>query len=860
MPNQAQDTKVVKEGLQHLARLLEEVTAEEGEGTTSSSPAVQRDVALHILRLSSLLVSSASSSTEAMDIYRYGTATLLCAWLQQHLTLSSEAEREMLLRMGMDRDTWWWCPSVESSPSAPQWASEVLHAIQLHRGIKSHPTSATQEQQLLHLYVWWTEREEVAALLKEENSFNDLLHCFVLQVLQLESTLEPPPFLCRVEVTGADMREVFEVTSFALYQAAVWYSIAALQDTLEELQTLEKRKSNSEMQRMAIRSAMTKNLPHVFTCLLEATDVSRIACSQFESETAAVFLRDVLRPAMLGCPPDEFCREPHAILQVHPAAELSGCASRILFNRPAALVATEPIGEGECVSCETPLLWWNRTTVDDGSPAASVMKDLLQLVRDAELELLEDLVEGKWLGGPEGATGQFLFGDSSAAHASAAHYLRMCCQIGAAAEPGGTALREETFLQRCLQFYSVDPLRSVGLHDIDEFKVGLAVYDPIPSSGGGEPGKPNTNFLCSAAPHEWGKAAYHFTTFYSHSCNPNVLLHFPVNERGECVGTVVATALRDIGEGETLTVDRCGSLLCSRRQMAAALGGVKCLCATCKSYHEHLQREGAVCFGCHQLVCDMPCPVGQEDHDSECEWKASEVCRELVLKFEAALEDVYTIIDQGPPAGQSELYFHRFVMELLMNLDSSSPFPATHYLRLRVRQEVLAIACAYHPSTSSISSVISLAEELLESTMSLLPLHHTLITGYRMMCVLFRSLRTASCAATHLGHHCCSQEMNRPFLRDAAIRCHVIESFQDHFVQQIAWREQLGEEMSDDAVLQSFLRRYRVSLEAAGILNADHMGTLSVLADSNGEGSHTRSERLPGDLFPAHYQPELTCP
>lgn len=200
---------------------------------------------------------------------------------------------------------------------------------------------------------------------------------------------------------------------------------------------------------------------------------------------------------------------------------------------------------------------------------------------------------------------------------------------------------------------------SIGISDVDTFKMGLSLYTPYPPSPSPPPSTSSScsssrkkeevaeavevedNYWSRVGLYEVGRAGYYFTRFYGHSCSPNVLLVFPEKieeekeggDRGGAsstaraatfsstrstppsaasipsyTGEVIAIALRDIEPGEELCVSYLQSSplsvqLSSRAVKATALS-FWCRCSFCEQKAGQL--EGTLCSECGQRIYSAP--------------------------------------------------------------------------------------------------------------------------------------------------------------------------------------------------------------------------------------------------------------
>ncbi|KPA76767.1 hypothetical protein ABB37_07590 [Leptomonas pyrrhocoris] len=186
----------------------------------------------------------------------------------------------------------------------------------------------------------------------------------------------------------------------------------------------------------------------------------------------------------------------------------------------------------------------------------------------------------------------------------------------------------------------------------------------------------------------------------------------------------------------------------------------------------------------------------------------------------------------------------------LVDLDDcvSHALLPTHHLRLRTRLEAFAYASVAQGLGSTVSAqLIELCASTIEELEVLLGPNNPLLTGLRMHLVFSRGRHVravqAAEAVAHGTRHadCCGAVreqaalMELPFVLDPLVRRCVTRCFQEHFVQLVGWKLPLTADATEEDVLWSFLRRYPVELEAAGITTPEHMELLACMADGESE-------------------------
>lgn len=186
----------------------------------------------------------------------------------------------------------------------------------------------------------------------------------------------------------------------------------------------------------------------------------------------------------------------------------------------------------------------------------------------------------------------------------------------------------------------------------------------------------------------------------------------------------------------------------------------------------------------------------------------------------------------------------------LLDLDAyvAQTLLPTHHLRLRARLESFAYASAAQGLGSTNSArLIHLCANTVEELEVVLGANHPLLTGLRMHLVFsrgrhVRAVHTAETLASGARHaDCCGAVreqaalMELPFVMDPLVRRCVTRCFQEHYVQLLGWRLPLLTNVSEEDVLRTFMCRYPVELEAAGITTAAHMEFLASMEDGDTE-------------------------
>lgn len=493
---------------------------------------------------------------------------------------------------------------------------------------------------------------------------------------------------------------------------------------------------------------------------------------------------------------------------------------------------------------------------------------------------------------------------SAASPHSVAQYLRLlsllpwspACVSGESPAPS-----EQQLVEAGLNYFS-SANNATGIRGVDLFKIGLTAYNPKHTFLGGD--EKEKDWWSSATEFDAGKAGYYYTHFYRHSCSPNTLLVFPtegppapegqhLSSAAACsehssrwfqapiyTGEVVAVALRPIEAGEELTVSYIASPLVSQEQKRRELS-FECGCSFCATKTALL--EGVVCMECRQLLFTPPAfPFKRCDntallletrayqHSDECPMRkksdrVSITALHTTQRFEIALENIYRELDEfeGKDTHRCE---SSWLMRRLLDLDTaaSGSFLRCHYLRWRVRQELLAVATATPNQTvTEMSQLLSIGAELCQDAELMLPPNHCLTTGLRMQYAFLRGryITATSSAAEAAGvrqgvDSCCgavreeAAVLQRPFLTDHLLRGCVIRCFQEHYIQVITCsnsrntrRNSNGgdsntgsEGLGESGILGSFLKRFPVELLAVGINNPENFAMLSMMMDEEDEG------------------------
>lgn len=181
----------------------------------------------------------------------------------------------------------------------------------------------------------------------------------------------------------------------------------------------------------------------------------------------------------------------------------------------------------------------------------------------------------------------------------------------------------------------------------------------------------------------------------------------------------------------------------------------------------------------------------------------------------------------------------------LLDIDScvKHRVPPSYSLRLRLCFEMLVCsAVAVRLRGSMNVELMQMTIALLESLELLLQPNHPLVSGVRMFFVFSRGRHIAAVSAAEdlsSGRRlddCCGAVreqaalMKLPFVIDPILRGCVVRSFQEHHVQTMGWR--CGKTEDEHIELSSFLQRYSVELEAAGITTTEHIELLSCMEEN----------------------------
>lgn len=991
--------------------------------------------------------------TAAQVRFMTGASALLTAWLLQHATISREDEGALLRRPategggGCDRFSWWWHPPRSSCMKATAtsfyWVQLVLLTVETpsftfsERAQTSYPSRETPS--FTAWYYWLVnacfgvalnDEKTLSSTHKEESKPHDhsssanadwealdLVHCYLEHIFRLgdgdsaaESEEESSSirthhaFTRHVPLSGEYLKELFEAKALLCYQAAVTYSLSAVEQVMSGLQLQRSgtdRDARSEAaQRTLLRCAFAWSSPRVFHCLIHASDAARIVASQWHSDAAAMWCVNLLRPALLGVFPERVpsseCGKTPALLELHMAVELCGNPLRLrpvgsatLSSSPSTapppigVVASDSIAEGTCIAKESSFSFWQRqtssmtssvnvaspqgsseATSQKPSPSNQFMSDILELIREAESSLVEQLFNGSLFShDDEECCGPCLLGASCRADSSYAvpKYLRLLAllfptdstttqdSVGEGGAYHFTAdgrpmqLTEVDVAQAALTYFSAVPHRSIALRDIDVFKIGLETFDTedvhLPHGGTAVLGK---NWWASAGPHDGGRGAYFLTHFFGHSCSPNVLLVFSTQPSADrathqegvatrlYTGEVAAVALKEISPGEELTVSYlCPSPLLTRDEKREQLGFV-CCCSMCEGKAALL--EGVLCPDCGELQYEAPpapersaLPPLYEDskrcsHLDECSLRTGNtkaMIADCTERFRKALNMSYDqLTNELQPPASSSIHepadrkepspeqrcsaAYRSFLRRRLQLDTICEHivPTAHAWRLRLRQEALAASTLLpHLSAEEYQGLLPMTSSLLEDVELLLPPNHPLLTGLRMALAFLlsrrltatkkwaaqggsASLAVGSCGVTHAKE----SALQQPYAIDPLLRSCLIRSFQEHYVQQEAWKMRGGacSTADESELLESFLQRFPVELRSCGVDGPESFTLLSLMEEQAldqdevvSPGCHATkvencmgmdfvqegSPRLPGDSFIPDYEDENPqCP
>jgi hypothetical protein len=187
------------------------------------------------------------------------------------------------------------------------------------------------------------------------------------------------------------------------------------------------------------------------------------------------------------------------------------------------------------------------------------------------------------------------------------------------------------------------------------------------------------------------------------------------------------------------------------------------------------------------------------------------------------------------------------VVRQLLDLDDcvAHTLLPTHHLRLRTRLEAFTYASVARGLSSTVSAeLIQRCANTIEELEVLLGANHPLLTGLRMHLVFsrgrhLRAVQSAEAMAHGTRHaDCCGAVreqavlMTLPFVVDPLVRRCVVRCFQEHYVQLMGWKLPVLGHVAEDDVLWSFLHRYPVELDAAGITTPAHVELLACMEDS----------------------------
>ena len=669
-----------------------------------------------------------------------------------------------------------------------------------------------------------------------------------------------------------------------------------------------------------------------FRRLLHAQQAARAALRIFDAAACERLLRTSIRPLIegltsMGALPTSVTPFLHA--HVEPSADplhsVSGCG----------LVATSAIHEGELLLQEESLVALPSSAVSGScrneagaytESMTDVLEHVLPDVDEVEETCATELLESSTLSrmkDTQTATERVvsLFACRSLPFAQSWWWVRWALALFGTRRPACAPASASAAPQcRSMRVVVKEAVLAACNHDVGSTRSGLQ-NSAMQTSAGPSPSfslrpllfvreadelhMPRLPFINSLLPQlnsdTTDCALFCLLRLVNHACTPNAMVVYDTATGSSSGMQASLVALRDIEEGEEITISyvpATTALTVSQAELAGVLGFV-CRCTLCTEKAALL--HGVVCGECGQLVwapskanaSSAPSATQEKAHTSKCGATTSAFyhaahcsrCRQRRLSRRSDNSDAGEATGDSvasPLVEQLRRQLYRISLlasttpladSLVKQQDSAAPQPRdplvavvrqlvdlddsvshallpTHHLRLRIRLEAFAYAAVARGLGSTVSAeLIHLCACTIGELEVLLGANHPLLTGLRMYLVFsrgrhVRAVQAAKAMAQGTRHaDCCGAVrkeaalMELPFVLDPLVRHCVTRCFQEHYVQLLGWKLPALPDVTEEKVLRSFLSRYPVELRAAGVTTAAHMEFLACMEDSESEAT-----------------------